>query len=70
MSYSELYHNAVISNELDKLVKNYDDCNLDVIADELIRIGYTDNYDEAKFIAEDIICNELISQCDDSMFFD
>lgn len=70
MSYSELYNNAVISNELDKLVKNYDDCNLDVIADELIRIGYTDNYYEAKLIAEDIICNELISQCDDCMFFD
>ena len=47
---------AAFSNQLNK------------IADELMRINYVDDYEEAEELAEEVICNEMICDCNDRRF--
>lgn len=64
---NELISNEIIKRELEKAVNN-GDCCLNKIADELIRINYVDDYEEAEELAEELICNEMICDCDDKLF--
>ena len=63
----ELFSNEIISKELEKAVNN-GDCCLDKIAEELMRINYVDDYEEAEELAEELICNEMICDCNDRLF--
>ena len=56
-----------ISKELEKAVNN-GDCCLNKIADELMRINYVEDYEEAEELAEELVCNEMICNCNDSLF--
>ena len=49
----ELFNNKIISKELEKAVNN-GDCCLNKIADELMRINYVEDYDEAEELAEEL----------------
>ena len=64
---NELFNNKIIKRELEKAV-NSNDCCLNKIADELMRINYVDDYEEAEELAEELICNEMICNCDDRLF--
>ena len=63
----ELFNNKIISKELEKAVNN-GDCCLNKIADELMRINYVEDYEEAEELAEELVCNEMICNCNDSLF--
>ena len=63
----ELFSNEIINKELEKAVNN-GDCCLNKIADELMRINYVEDYEEAEELAEELVCNEMICNCNDMMF--